>query len=211
MAKHVFVTGGVVSADLVGFGKAGDRKAVQGLAAPDRVPAGDDYPGLVGLVVAAPQDFPNPRLLHAVRNAHHVQGQLRLTAHRVDVGNGIGGGNLAEEIGVVHDGWKEVHSLNQRRFIVDHVHAGVIAPVEADDQVGIGAGPEILQQFCQRAGAHLRAAAGAAGQPGEPRVRLHIRCPTPLCAALRCPPPRAARAPPLYPRAGRSRPGHSPR
>ena len=63
----------------------------------------------------------------------------------VEVAIVVGGGNLTEQIRVVHDGRKEVHRLDQRRVVIDHIHAGVVGLVEAHDQPRVGPRPEILQ------------------------------------------------------------------
>ena len=68
-----------------GIHEAGDREAVDRLGAVDRVAAGDDRAGLIGLVVAAAEDFLDRFLIHLVRDAHDVERELRRSAHRVDV------------------------------------------------------------------------------------------------------------------------------
>ncbi len=54
------------------------------------------------------------------------------SAHGIDVAQRIGGGDLAEGVGIVHHGSEEVHGLDQREVGSDFVDAGVVGVIEAD-------------------------------------------------------------------------------
>ena len=58
------------------------------------------------------------------------------SAHGVYVAQGIGGGDLAEGVGVVDDGREEIDSLHQRDIGGDFVDAGIIGMIEADQTFG---------------------------------------------------------------------------
>ena len=103
-------------------------------------------------------------LRHILRHGHDVQTQLRLAAHGIHVAEGVGGGDLAEQVGVVGDGGEEVHRLYQGQLVANLIHGGVVALVEAHQQIGVVVHADALQQLRQYARAHLGAAAGALGQ-----------------------------------------------
>ena len=135
--------------------------------------ARNDHAGLIGLVVSAAQDLPDPFLFHGFRHAQDIQGQPRFSAHGVDIRNRIGRGNLTEQVRIVHDRRKEIHRLDQRRFIIDDIDAGVVALVESDNQARIRPRFEILQQFGERSRAYLGAASCAGCQLCQPCFCFH--------------------------------------
>ena len=58
-------------------------------------------------------------------------------AHGVDIAQRVGGRNLAEDVGVVDDGRKEIDRLDERQLGRELIHAGVVGCIEADQHVGI--------------------------------------------------------------------------
>ena len=63
---------------------------------------------------AAAKDFRNHLVRDEIsRDSHDVQRSERTAAHCVNVGDRIGGGDLAVAKRVVHDGGEEVHRLHQ--------------------------------------------------------------------------------------------------
>jgi hypothetical protein len=66
----------------------------------------------------------------------------------VDVAHGVGGGDGAESIGIVHDGREVVHALDQRQIVGHAVDARVVGGVGADEHRGIVG--------CRQAAQHLR-------------------------------------------------------
>ena len=86
-------------------------------------------------------------------------------AHRIDVREGVGRGDAAEEEGIVHDGRKEIDGLDQGEAGADAVEAGILAAFEGGDQVGISRLREAAEGLFEEAGAELGPAAG------EPRQR----------------------------------------
>jgi hypothetical protein len=128
------------------------------------VAAGNQAARLVDLVIAAPQHLVDRLRGHFLGDAHQVQRQLRLPAHGVDVAEGVGGGNLAEEVGVVGDRREKVYRLHQGQLVGDLVDRRVVALVKPHQQLGVAVDLDALQELGQHAGPYLGPAAGAAGQ-----------------------------------------------
>ena len=104
---------------------------------------------------------------HVLGYAHEVQGQLGLPAHSVHVAQGVGGRDLAEEVGIVGNGREEVHRLHQGQLVADPVYRRVVTLVKSHQQVGIAVYLDAVQQLGQHPGPHLGPAAGALGQLGQ--------------------------------------------
>ena len=159
--------------------EARDCEAVLRLVVEDAVAAGDDGPGLVDLVVAAAEQGVDGLTRHLLRHAHEVERQLGLAAHGIDVRERVRCGDLAEGVGVVRDRREEVDGLHQRKLVRDLVHRGVVALVEADEQVRVVADLYPLQQLGEDARADLCAAAGAFGELRELELIFHLPLPFP--------------------------------
>ena len=132
---------------------------------------------------------------HLLRHAHKIQGQLWLSAHGVDVAEGVGGGDLPEQVGVVGNGREEIHRLHQGQLIGDFVDRGVVALIKPHQQIGVLVNPYSVQKLRQHPGPYLCAASGAAGQLGELDCVFHQNA---LLLPLKCriasstPPPTAS-------------------
>ena len=74
---------------------------------------------------------------HRQRERRERQRQDRAAAHRVDVGERVGRGDLAEDERVVHDRREEIHREDERLSAADPIHRRVVGRVVADQQVGI--------------------------------------------------------------------------
>ena len=96
-------------------------------------------------------------------NGHDVHGGDGATAHGVDVGEGIGGGDLAVEIGVVDDGGEEVECLNERGIIGDTVDGGVIGAGGTDEEIWVGEVGEATQDLREFGLAELRGSSSTRG------------------------------------------------
>ena len=107
--ENVAGPGAGLGEDVLGVDEAHDAEAVLGLVVDDRVAAGDEAARLQHLVGAAAQDLDQDVLAQVVGEGGHVQGQEHLAAHGVDVAHGVGGGDGAEGVGVVHQRGKKVH------------------------------------------------------------------------------------------------------
>ena len=135
--QQIAQPGPAIGPDAGFLAKAGDTKAVLGHIVLDAVAAGDDGSGLGDLALAAGQDVPHGLQRQAAGEAQQIEGQGWRAAHSIDVGEGVGRGNLAEEVGVIHHRWEEVGCLNEHPTIAEIVDAGVVALVEANQQGGI--------------------------------------------------------------------------
>src|ERR1700737_3852104 len=64
------------------------------------------------------------------RKSHKVQCGNRPTAHRENVGEGIGRGDLSVSERVINDGREEIHSLNEGAMSIKTENAGVAEGAE---------------------------------------------------------------------------------
>ena len=168
-AEHQHVAGlGVGVADLLaGLDHADDRQAVLGLGIVHGVAADDQTFGLGGLGVTALEGLAEDLLVQRRRESDDVQGDQGLAAHGVHVGQGVGGGDGPELVGIVGDGWEEVHRHDERRIVVEAVHGGIVARLGANQQVGVAQQRNITQDLTQVLKAQLGRSTSAVGKLGE--------------------------------------------
>ena len=69
------------------------------------------------------------------RERDQVERADRRRAHRVDVGQGVGGRDPAEVERVIDDRGEEVDGLDERQVVAEREHAGVVGAAEADQHV----------------------------------------------------------------------------
>ena len=94
---------------------AGDRHAVLGLRVVDAVATGDRAPCLGGDRKATAEDVGCERHGQEVaRPAHEIHGEDRPPAHRVDVGERVGGGDATPVVRVVDDRGEEIDGAEHR-------------------------------------------------------------------------------------------------
>ena len=67
-----------------------------------------------------------------IGKADEGQRGQRLSTHGVDVAERVGRSDLAEGVGIVHDGREKIHGLHERRVGREQIHAGVVGVIEAD-------------------------------------------------------------------------------
>ena len=146
-------------------------QAVLGLGVVDRVAADDEGAGAAGgggAAVEGPgQQFEGEAL---PRPGHEVEGHDRRRPHGVDVGEGVGGGDPSEVVGVVDDGGEEVGGEDDGEVVADPVDGGVVGGVEPDEEVGVGRRvepPDEAEHGPQLRRRELAGAAGAVGEAGE--------------------------------------------
>ena len=156
-------TDAVVAKHLAWMDEARDAEAVFGLRILDGVAAGDNGAGLSYFLIASLKDGVKGILWKLFRKAEDVHGQLWNASHGVNVADGIGGSNFAVFIRVVHDGREDIDSLHQRQIVAYAVHAGVVAGIEANQQVGIGKFGQMAQNLCQGIGAQFGRSAALIG------------------------------------------------
>src|SRR5260370_36353695 len=68
---------------------------------------------------------------------HKIQRSDRPTAHRKNIGERIGGGDLSIGERVVHDRWKKVHGLNEGSISIQTVNAGVVERARIHENVRV--------------------------------------------------------------------------
>ena len=93
--------------------------------------------GLDHLREAAGENALEGRDVGFVGEANERQRSQRLTTHGVDVAERVGGGDLAEDVGIVDDGSEEVDRLDERRLRRELIHAGIVGMIEADQNVRV--------------------------------------------------------------------------
>src|SRR5262249_4060967 len=84
-------------------------------------------------------------------------------AHRVHVAQGVGGGNLAVNEGVVDDGGKKVDGLHNGQVVREAVHARIVVRLDADEQVRVGGLGQMAQDLRDPLWGQLARSAGARG------------------------------------------------
>ena len=91
-----------------------DAEAVLGLLVVDGVATGDDAAGLRDLGSAAAQYLGEYVGREVLRESDNVQGEHNLAAHGEDVAHGVGGGDSAIGVGIIHHRREEVDGLDYR-------------------------------------------------------------------------------------------------
>src|ERR1700677_5215662 len=62
---------------------------------------------------------------------HQCQRSNRASAHGVDIAQRVGGGDLAENVGIIHDWREEIDGLHQSLIGRDLIHSGVVGVIKA--------------------------------------------------------------------------------
>jgi len=155
-------------------GQPGDGHAVLRLGIVDTVAAGHVTVGRSRRVQAAMQHLRGQVSAQQVaRPAQQVERDQRLAADRVHVGQRIGRRDLAEGVGVVDHRGEEVRGGDHGAAGGDLHHGGVVAVLDADQQVCRPAlGDQPGDGFLQLAGRDLAGTATPARVLGEAHVRL---------------------------------------
>ncbi len=117
--------------------QARNRVAEFGFFVADAVAADYDASGLDHFGEAAGENVLEDFEIAFFGEANHGEGGDGASAHGVNVAERVGGGDLAEGVGVVHDGGEEIDGLDECQIGVELIDAGVVGVVEADQDVGI--------------------------------------------------------------------------
>jgi hypothetical protein len=91
----------------------------------------------------------------------------RRAAHGIDIGDGIGSGDLAEDIGIIHHRREEIDRLNQRNIIADLIDTGIVGRVKADKYVFVGEFGDIAQNLRKRSRRELCRSACSGNHLGQ--------------------------------------------
>ena len=102
------------------------------------------------------------------REREQVHRGERAAAHRVDVGERVGGGDATEVVGVVDDGREEVDRQQRREVVGQPVDGRVVAGLEAEqERVGV-TGSDLVENGLEVRRTPLRGSTRLARQLGEP-------------------------------------------
>ena len=145
--------GAAVGEDAAGIDEAGDGISELGFFVADAVAADHRATCFHHFREAAGENLLQDFEVAAGGEAYVSQRGDGASAHGVDVAQRIGGGDLAEGVGVVHDGSEEIDGLHQREIGGDFVDAGVVGMIEADQNVGIVLPGKLAQNFVEDCGA----------------------------------------------------------
>ncbi len=149
LGEHEDIAGpsAAVGENARGMNRADNREAEDRFFAFDRVPADDGDAGLRRFVRGALENLGQHRRRQIVRKPHDAQGRERLASHRIDIGQGVRGGDLAEIARIIDDRREEIGGQHQRHFIRNPIDRGVVGRGAADQHIGIG---DVGQQAEQR-------------------------------------------------------------
>ena len=122
----------------VGMHRTDHRQSVFGRIILDRMAAHREGSALVHLLLTAPQYIGQHRDRNTVAGKHvQVERQQRGSAHGIDIAQGVGGGDLPKEIGIVDDRREKVDRLDDSKILPYPINGGIIRCIEADHQIGI--------------------------------------------------------------------------
>jgi hypothetical protein len=79
----------------------------------------------------------------------HVHGDQGLTPHGIDITEGVGGGNLPEAEGVVHDGREKIDGLDEGNIIGQLIYPGIVQMVYAHQEIRMVGHWKLAQDLVQ--------------------------------------------------------------
>ncbi len=132
--------------------KTQDDQPVFGLFILDGMPAGQHHAGFAGFLGAAAQDFGADLSRQIGRQGGDIQRQERPPAHGVDIREGIGGGDGAIIVRIVHHRGEEIGGDDQGALRIQTPDRRVVRLTQTHQQVRVIAGRENALQRAQ----HLR-------------------------------------------------------
>ena len=150
--------------DLVRMDRAGYDQPELWLRIGDRVPTGDDRPGLGDLVRRTLEDGGDHLRWQVLREPGDIEREEDGAAHGIDVTHAVRGGDGAVGPGVVDDRGEEIDRLHHRQIGRDAIDRGVVACLETDDEVRMGGKGQGAQNLRQGRRAQFSRSASAAGE-----------------------------------------------
>ena len=119
--------------------KSGNRQTIFKFVVFHTVPADEHHVGFPQLVDSALDDVAQHGQIHALcGKTHEIHGGFGHPAHGIDIAEGVGRGDLAEPVRIVHYGCKKIHGLNQSQLFGDFVYAGIVRTRQPNQYVGVG-------------------------------------------------------------------------
>ena len=117
-----------VAEDIIRMCKTGHRQSVLRLLVVDAVPADDRCTRFIDLVISALEDsFDHIKRQLIIRECQQVHGELRLSAHSIDIAERVCSSYLSEHVRIVNYRREEVHRVDQCNIIRHLVHARIVA------------------------------------------------------------------------------------
>jgi hypothetical protein len=144
-----------------------DGEAEDGLVRADGVAAGHSPPGLRHGLGRGLEDGGHRLPGQGLREGGQVQGHRHPRPHGEHVGAGVGRRHRAEVGGVVDQRGEEVGGGHERDVVGDPVDGGIVERGQPDEEVGVAAAGEVVDQAAQGGGAPLGGAAPTVGPLGE--------------------------------------------
>ena len=97
-------------------------------------------------------------LFHILRYSHYIKTQLRLSSHGVYIRHGVCRSYLSEQIRVVGNGRKKVHSLHNGNIVAYFINRSIVAFIKSNQKIRVVMNFYILQKLCQCACSDFRPA-----------------------------------------------------
>ena len=72
-----------------------------------------------------------------IRKADNVHRGRWISAHRVDVAQTVGRGNLSVQVGIIDQGRKEVERLQDQQVVAQAEDPGIARTVGTDQKIGV--------------------------------------------------------------------------
>lgn len=147
-------------------GDANDRIATLDLGIVEAVAAEDWDAGFAHLFSASAQNVAKGFRRQGVDGiAHDAKCGGRGCAHRVNIADGIGSGNLAEGKRIIHNRGKDIHGQDGGEGgsggVIQEKNAGIVAGLTADEDAGVVQSGQIGQEIVQETFADFRSATGS--------------------------------------------------
>ncbi len=137
--------------------ETGHGEAVLELGILDRVSSHQSGTRFTHFLGAAAQDVRQDGSLDPPgRKTADVQRGERTASHGIDIGKGVGGGHLAENHRIVHDGGDEVHRLHEGGPRVESIHPRVVGGTEPHQKIRIPLRFQPFHDFSQVLRTELR-------------------------------------------------------
>jgi hypothetical protein len=130
--------------------QAGDSQAVLGFLIIDTVPAGYDRTGLGDFFGPAAQNLAQDLYAKVVRKGDQIDGKKYPPAHGVNIGQGVGGRDRAEVVGIINNRREEIGRGDNRLFFIQAKYGRIICAIQTDQEVRIIGRFKCLANWFQR-------------------------------------------------------------
>ena len=104
----------------------------------DGMPAGDHDASFEGFFSRTAHDSLGYFKGQCGRQGGNIEREEGLTAHRIDVREGIGSRYRAEVVGIVHDGGEKVDGGYERMLLVEAPNSSIVGGFKPDEKIRVG-------------------------------------------------------------------------